>query len=133
MTNNELINAFREARYFIQNSGIYIVLDDVNAELDDILDEYNVSEWVLITAWNPGGFRITVDNNQNRQIELLQDLEDYKILDARGESPDHSWYEDGFLVLGLDMKKGSELAIKYGQKAILYGRIGHNAELIIID
>ena len=133
MTQEELMQVFTEATYNILNSGIYIRLNQLNEELDDILEDYGVKEWVLITAWNPGGSRRPTNANQNQQIELLKDLEDYKLLDTRGQSLDKSWFEDGYLVLGLTKSNGIELAKKYGQKAILFGTSGKPAELIWIE
>ncbi len=133
MTQKELMQVFSEATYNILNSGIYIQLNQINEELDDILEDYGVKEWVLITAWNPGGSRLPTKTNHNQQIELLKDLEDYKLLDTRGESLDKSWFEDGYLVLGLSKIDGIELAKKYKQKAILFGTSGKPAELLSID
>lgn len=76
----------------------------------------------LITACNPGSRVFTAAENEKRQRQLSQQIEDrgWLALPAVGRSPDGSWVEPSFLVLG-----ATELAVRllmreWGQNAWLW-------------
>lgn len=128
----DLDKSYREAVYSIHNSGIYIKVGHHNEELDHILEEYKAKSWAFITAWNPGGKPLTLEENLNRQIKLLLDIKDFILMEGNGHAQDGSWSEDSFLVVGMTQSEANDICHKYGQLAYLYGEKGQAAQLIMI-
>jgi hypothetical protein len=128
----DLENSYREAVYSIHNSGIYIKVGHHNEELDHILEEYHADSWAFITAWNPGGKPLTLEENLKRQIKLLMEIKDLILMEGHGQAKDGSWSEDSFLVVGMSQSQATDICSKYGQLAFLYGDKGETAKLVFI-
>ena len=79
---------------------------------------------VVITAWNPGFERPARESNGAANERLLDDIAATGLTcwDARGESPDGEFHEDGFLVWGMAVSEGIRLGVKYGQFAVFVYR-----------
>lgn len=132
MKKETLEKKFKSARYFVKNSGIYIHIGNSNPEIDAILEDYEKESWAFITAWNPQGQSLPKEENLERQIQLLLEIKDYILMEGRGESPDGTWYEDSFLILGINKKEALAIADKFDQAAILYGEYRQKAELVFL-
>ena len=132
MHQSELENSYREAIYAINNSGIYIKVGHKNKEIDLILEDYNADTWAFVTAWNPGGKAISREENLERQIKLLLDIQQFILMEGYGAAEDDSWTEDSFFVVGITADKAREVCGKYGQAALLFGEKGGEAQLIFL-
>jgi hypothetical protein len=75
---------------------------------------------VVVTAWNPGVARPSVDENRRANEELLNQLlaTGHEVWRADGRAPDGTFAEEGWIVWGLPMEQGVALAISFGQLAI---------------
>ena len=132
MTDQDREQSYRDAVYSIHHSGIYIKVGQLNHELDHILEEYNATTWAFVTAWNPGGKSLSLEENLKRQIKLLLDIKDHILMEGSAKAQDGSWEEDSYLVIGISRDESRNICNQYGQLAFLYGEIGQPAELIFI-
>jgi hypothetical protein len=74
----------------------------------------------VITAWNPRSQTLSAAENQARNLELEQLLEarGARIFEAEGRSPDRTWREASFAVVGLAESEIEELALRFEQNAV---------------
>jgi|694.fasta_scaffold09036_2 hypothetical protein len=77
---------------------------------------------VVITAWNPGPDRPSIEENNQANELLLKRLETYcsDIWEADGFSPDQNHREPGFIAWELKPEIGLQIAREFGQLAIFY-------------
>jgi hypothetical protein len=132
MHHSELEKSYREAIYAINDSGIYIKVGRKNKEIDHILEDYNAKTWAFVTAWNPGGKTLTREENLERQIKLLLEIQQYILMEGYGAALDKSWSEDSFFVVGISEKAAIEVCNKYEQAALLFGEKGGEAQIIFL-
>jgi hypothetical protein len=77
---------------------------------------------VMITAWNPGPDRPSIDENNQANDLLLKLLRTYcsDIWEADGFSPDGRHREPGFIAWEMKPELGLQIAREFGQYAIFY-------------
>jgi hypothetical protein len=77
---------------------------------------------VVITAWNPGSDRPSIEQNNQANDLLLVRLESYcdDIWEADGFSTDRNHREPGFIAWGMNPEIGLQIAREFGQLAIFY-------------
>ena len=64
-------------------------------------------------------------NNYLRKFKIT------RLSKGEGRDPNNEWIpEQSFLVVGISRKKAIELAVKFGQRAIIYGETNQPGELI---
>ena len=102
--------------------------------LDQLLGRTGDRAWCFLTAWNPRSEPLSAGENAERNAELRRalDAEGYRVLaDARGLPAAPSWQpEASFLVLGIERDAAIRLARRFGQNAVVWGRLGAPAELV---
>ena len=106
-----------------------------SAEVDALLHKNDVSEWAFITAYNPASKELTSEENQKRHTELEADIRESGLFCFQGEGigDNPEWPpETSLLILGLARDAAIEVGAKYGQNAIVYGRLGQAAELVVL-
>lgn len=115
---------------------IQIQINQFNPILDEFVLQYPYSEWCFLTAVNPGSKILPYKENYQRNRMLLQFLKEEQCIVMAGYSKEahshlHSTYfEESFLVLGLNLKKAIQLTGFFGQNAFLYSKIHEPAKLI---
>ena len=85
--------------------------------------------WAFLTACNPMSCPLPDAENASRMDWLRADLSGFVLHEGEGAAPDGSWREPSFLVLGIDERSASGLALRYGQAAFLFGERGAPARL----
>ncbi len=77
---------------------------------------------VVITAWNPGEERPSMEENNRANDLLLKRLTTYcsDIWEADGFSPDQTHRESGFIAWGMKPEIGLQIAREFGQFAVFY-------------
>ena len=126
----DVITSYNQAEYFIDNLNKPIKVGGIHAEVEKLLKQFNVSSWCFITAWNPLSVELSADENLTRNENLKKNLAKYQIFEGEGRDSNGKWQpERSFLVIGISRKKAKELAVKFGQRAIIYGESGKSAEL----
>lgn len=89
--------------------------------------------WQLLTPCNPGSVPLDTAENDARLAALRRELMrlGWPHLPALNRAADGSWPEAGFCLLDADPAAVRALARRYGQHAIVSGRIG--AAPVLID
>jgi hypothetical protein len=83
---------------------------------------------IVLTAWNPGFARPSREQNRLANEGLRVELEQagWQPWPADGAAPDGSFHEPGWIVWGMDVVAGVQLASRYGQFAVYaYDATGH--------
>ena len=107
-----------------------------NAALDRILDQHRVSEWIFVTASNPGSRVLPEYENARHNAELEQMLVDagWQYLHASGAPDGPGWQpECSYFVFGMTKPGAIALAKRWGQFAIVWGTRDSVPELVWID
>ena len=96
---------------------------------------FGVESAAFMTAWNPGGLEATLDQNYDRQADLLDDIEALRLnyFVGRGEHPENGWVEESYLVLGATKEQSDRLAKKFEQRAYLWIPMSGVPELVWIS
>ncbi|MCG6150295.1 DUF3293 domain-containing protein [Leptospira levettii] len=132
----EFTQAYLSTLYKVEGLTDPIQLGKKNPELDTILTKYNHENWCFMTAWNPHSNLLDLATNRKRNEDLLSEIKTtakYIVLNGVGESPDVSWSEESFLVLGIDKDTAQYLARKYEQNAIVIGVREGISELVMVQ
>jgi hypothetical protein len=66
MFSNDLLQAYLNATYQVEELDIKIRIGQVDETLDRTLGESNVEEWAFITAYNPRSVVLSDDENSKR-------------------------------------------------------------------
>lgn len=131
----ELQAAYLDVNYWVDGpTGRFpIRVGELCPTLDAILRHEQATEWAYITACNPYSQRLSDAENSTRMNHLVADLSvaGYQSYPGEGAAPDSSWPpEPSLLILGMNEAEASQLARRYGQLAIVAGRIGEIARLV---
>ncbi len=89
--------------------------------------------WAFISAANPGSRRLSQADNLSRHQALEAELADrgYEVFQGRGVPDGDGWEpEISLLVLGINRDEAVAIGCRFGQVAIVCGRIDGVAELV---
>lgn len=102
--------------------------------LDDLLAQYGAEAWVFVTASNPASAHLDAAENRARNEELKRCLESLALpawYRGAGRSPTGAWDpEESVLALGIEREDALRLGRRFGQNAVVWGRVGSVAELV---
>ena len=86
----------------------------------------------IITAWNPLGRLLSLQDNKQRNQSLLNELSkfDVQLKPVIGHSAPKDWQEESFAIYGLTRKQACEIADMFHQRGIF--ELSEN-ELLVID
>ena len=120
-----LIKAYRQAEYEVQaNPQHYILrIGEVNHALVEQMKKEQVTTAAYLTAFNPYGQQIGLEENQRAQKQLLVDLDLLSIHYLQGQGRDAAgvWpSEPSVLALGITLQDAEILADRYGQNAFVW-------------
>lgn len=128
---NDLISAYLDAEYRVAGFSRPIYIGEHSADADHLLSQNNLSEWAYITAYNPMSEPLSAAENAHRNIQLRALLNDFLVLAGEGQDKNKAWEaEQSFFVAGISLAAAKTLAIRFGQRAIVYGKIYQAAQLI---
>ena len=135
-TNKEmaLIQAYLATDYQVYptlTDTLHIQANQSNPTVDNFFNTHQ--SWAFITAWNPNSEPLAPTENIRRNQQLAKELIVKKLLyfSASGVPTSGDWPEEvSFLVLDISREKAIEMGKAYGQKAILWGKIGGTSELV---
>ncbi len=127
----DVITSYTKAEYYIDGINEPIRIGDENLEIKDLLKQTGTSSWCFITAWNPLSGELSGVENVERNIRLRTELSEYRVLEGEGRDPGGTWQpERSFFVAGISLKAAKSLAIRFGQRAIVYGERDKPAKLV---
>lgn len=127
--------AYRNTSYEVDIPGVRIRLHvgEPNSALDSLLKNRDVTEWAFITAYNPRSESCSLEENDQRQKDLLQEVhaQGYPTFPGTGVGENTDWpAEPSVLILGISRETARKVGQKYGQHAIVVGRRGQAPELL---
>jgi hypothetical protein len=123
MTSTELIKRSEETDYIVDDDPPLVMHIGVrNDALRTLFASFSVETGAFLTAWNPGGVLAPIDDNYDRQADLLSDIETLRLnyFVGQGVHPAGDWQEDSYLVLGISQAEADELGRQYGQSAYVW-------------
>lgn len=135
MVSEALIAKFRETDYIVDDDPPLILkVGERNDALRALFASFGVETGAFLTAWNPGGEQASIDENYDKQAELLSEIEQLRLNYFVGEGvhPSGDWREDSYLVLGIDQSAAEQLARQFQQAAYVWLPISGVAELQLI-
>jgi len=130
----ELLKAYKATTYTVPELELNIKVDEHNKLLERFLAGQNVKTWAFITAWNPHSRELSLAKNQTRNQRLLAQLksEGFSIYKGIGIPDGGNWApEESFFVVDVSRKYATDIAMRYGQNAIVFGEAGDKAKLLI--
>lgn len=102
-----------------------------NSTLDGLLIRSGHSCWAFLTAQNPSGDQ-PEDENKRATARLREELLSYDTHEGWGipDPPNDHPPEPSFMVLGMSSEAAEEFGRRYGQMAVLTGKLGGVAKLL---
>ena len=129
----DLIEAYKNTSYNIFKPEISLKIGKSNSDLDDLLENYNCTEWAFITAYNPFSNILSDEENWERHKQLKENLREYCCFEGEGVGDDPSWNpERSFLILGISEEDAVDLGEKFQQNAIVVGELKQVARLVLL-
>lgn len=133
----DLIAAYKATRFCAKTPDLLEIRIGTRCPgLEALLSRAGRQDWAFITAFNPASESLAVEENQARHRSLLQALKPYRphIYEGAGQPIDETWDpEISVLILGIARDEAIEVGGAYGQHAIVVGRKGNSAELVLCD
>ena len=120
----------------------YIVSDDPpmlmrvgesNPDLQILLASFGVSTAAFITAWNPGSKPLSDDENNDRQMALLDEIEKLRLNYLVGYGEREDWREYSYFIMGIERATANELASQFGQLAYIWTESDGTPQLITME
>jgi hypothetical protein len=133
MFSNDMLQAYLNTTYQVKDLNIKIRIGQIDEHLDRMLEERKVEEWAFITVYNPRSVVLTDYENSMRHQELISNVSSFTCFEGYGVGEDPTWIpERSLLILGLSRESAIELGLKYVQNAIVVGRKGSVAEIVVL-
>jgi hypothetical protein len=129
---NHLLAAYQNAEYRVDGFSRPIYIGEHSMDADRILSHNNLNTWAYITAYNPLSVPLDAQENMRRNEELRALIKDYLVMEGEGQDKAKQWLaEKSFFIAGISLDDAKALAIRFGQKAMVFGQFNQPAELII--
>ncbi|GGP24238.1 DUF3293 domain-containing protein [Silvimonas amylolytica] len=126
--------AYVATRYVAPESGLTLRVGQTSPELDTLLRQRGMHNWMFISACNPYSQAVLCQHeNLARHQNLLDALKSAGLVlyEGYGEGNDGQWpAEPSALVLGVNESAAIHWGRRYEQNAVLFGECGHAARLL---
>jgi hypothetical protein len=107
-----------------------------SAAVEQTLNRFKARTAAFITAYNPFGHIRSDLTNQTAQAALLVSIRHHgwRFIEGYGQGHDKRWpAEKSVLVFGISLAAAEKLGRQYRQNAIVFIRIGRQAELVYLN
>jgi Protein of unknown function (DUF3293) len=131
-----LLAAYRATSYTVLPEGIAVRIGAESADLDRLMARLGARSAVFVTAWNPASRPTDPAENAAAGAALAREVEErgWRALPQEGRGDAGDWPpEPGLLVLDLDRAAALDLALRYGQNAVVWCEPGRPAELLLTE
>jgi putative PIN family toxin of toxin-antitoxin system len=130
-----LLLAYEMSEYIVFEPKLAFRIGEPNEALDELLESHGERTAAFVTASNPRSKPHSKEENQAANARLLesQRLLCRTWLAGEGRSPDASWAEQSFLILGIPLAEAEALGRAYGQNAIVFCEKGRPPDLVLIS
>lgn len=120
MLDQTLLDAYRQTNYRFDETLLNI--DKISSKASALLQPFALNGGLFITAWNPLGKELTVEENKQANKKLKNELlrRGLKVIEGYGESPDGKWREDSFFAYPIDEYTSLTLCCTFEQNAVVY-------------
>lgn len=117
----ELLRAYAETDYIVSDDPPLVLrVAEQNDDARILLASFGVTTAAFLTAWNPRSEKLSEDENLDRQMELLSEIEARRLNYLVGYGERGEWREYSYLILGIDRQGASELALQFEQNAYVW-------------
>ena len=120
----ELIDAYKSTLFqiFLDDTIVTLKIGETCEPLRNLFQKHAVISACFITAYNPFGRLLSIEENCARNDKMKSNLATkYPILDGIGVDPEGAWEgEASLLVLGVNLNEAAELAELYQQNAVVF-------------
>lgn len=128
-----LIDAYLHTTYHVFEPAIIIRIGEPSPALDDLLKQHRQAGWAFITAFNPASEILSDAENLKRHEQLLKAVHPYIFFEGEGRGENPPWKpERSLLVIGIDPNTATRIGSEFGQNAIVVGKSGEPAELLLL-
>ena len=120
MLDQSLLEAYHQTNYKFDDTVLNI--DKRSSKAASLFHPFAPAGGLVITAWNPLGKELTVEENQQANQKLKNELleQGLKVTEGYGESPDGQWREDSFFAYPIDKDSSLTLCCTFEQNAVVY-------------
>ena len=120
MLDQPLLEAYHQTNYKFNDTVLNI--DKRSSKAASLFQPFAPAGGLFITAWNPLGKELTVEENQQANQKLKNELlkQGLKVTEGYGESPDGQWREDSFFAYPIDKDTSLTLCCTFEQNAVVY-------------
>lgn len=120
MLDTLLLEAYYQTNYKFDDTLLNI--DKTSFKAAALLQPFSPAGGLFITAWNPLGTELTVEENERANQELKNELleQGLKVTEGYSESPDGQWREDSFFAYPIDQDSSLKLCCTFEQNAVVY-------------
>lgn len=120
MLDQTLLDAYRQTNYRFDETLLNI--DKTSSKTAFLLQSFAPDGGLFITAWNPLGKELTVEENKQANKKLKSELlrQGLKVIEGYGESPDGKWREDSFFAYPINEDASLTLCCAFEQNAVVY-------------
>ncbi len=129
----QLEQAYRQAEYHLPLANVLIKIGTANAHLDELLLDNNAWSWAFVTACNPASKLLNEQENTQRQQALTAVVRKMglRFTEAFSSSPADDWpREQSIFIFDITLEQAVDLGRQFSQHAIVFGRLGKEAELV---
>lgn len=131
-----LLEAYHATGYIVLPDGIAVRIGSVSADLDRLMGRIGACSAVFVTAWNPASRPTGPAANAAAEAALAREVaaRGWRALPQEGRGDAGDWPpEPGLLVLDIDRETALDLALRFGQNAVVWYEPGRPAELLLTD
>ena len=132
----ELITAYEKAQYCVDGMPeLTLRVGELNPSLDALLEENDASSAAYLTAANPGGKRLSAEENESLMDALHEYLAaaGHEFFEGHGVDPAGAWpAEPSLLVIGIPRADAFKVGLAFEQNALVFIEKGGAAELVLL-
>ena len=131
MLDPSLLEAYQQTNYYFGDTLLNV--DKRSSKVAFLLQPFAPAGGFFITAWNPLGQELALEENQKSNQTLKEELlkQDLNVTDGYGESKDGKWREDSFFAYPIDKETSIKLCCDFHQNAVVYVNYDGLPELLL--
>ena len=131
MLDPSLLEAYQQTNYHFGDTLLNV--DEPSSKAVYLLQPFAPNGGLFITAWNPLGKELTVEDNQKANQKLKTELLErgLNVIDGYGVSKDGKWREDSFFTYPIDEETSLKLCCDFSQNAVVYVSSSGLPELLL--
>lgn len=117
----DLLQAYLETGYIVSDDPpLLLTIGEPSDDARILLASFGVQTAAFITAWNPGSQLLSEEENEERQLRLLDEIEKRRLNYLLGSGERADWREYSYFVLGIAHEDADQLARQFQQNAYVW-------------